>query len=39
MLMIRTRPESPESNMRELRRDRNLNCGIARERTLTWEKP
>ena len=39
LLMVRTRPESPEGNLRELIRDSNLNCGIAKERELTWEKP
>ena len=31
MLRVRTRPECPEDNLRELRRDSNSNCGIARE--------
>ena len=31
MLRVRTGPESPEGNLRELTRDSNLNCGIARE--------
>ena len=39
LLRVRTRPESPEGNLRELTRDSNLNCGIARERELTWAKP
>ena len=39
MLRVRNGPESPEGNLRELMRDSNLNCGIARERELTWEKP
>ena len=39
LLRVRIRPESPEGNLRELTRDSNLNCGIARERELTWEKP
>ena len=38
-LRVRTGPESPEGNLKELMRDSNLNCGIARERELTWEKP
>ena len=32
LLRVRTRPECPEGNLRELRRDSNPNCGIARER-------
>ena len=32
MLRVRTGPECPEGNQRELTRDSNLNCGIARER-------
>ena len=39
LLRVRTRPECPEGNRRELMHDSNLNCGIARERELTWEKP
>ena len=39
LLRVRTGPESPEGNLRELMRDSNLNCGIAKERELTWEKP
>ena len=39
LLRVRTRPESPEGNLRELMRDSNFNCGIAKERELTWEKP
>ena len=39
LLRVRTRPECPEGNRRELKRDSNLNCGIAREREITWEKP
>ena len=31
MLRVRTRPECPEDNLRELRRDSNSNRGIARE--------
>ena len=38
LLRLRTRPESPEGNLRELTRDSNLNCGIARERKLSREK-
>ena len=38
LLRVRTRPESPEGNLRKLTRCSNLNCGIARERELTWEK-
>ena len=33
------RAECPEGNRRELMRDSNLNCGIARERKLTCKKP
>ena len=45
MLRVRTRPECPEDNLRELMWDSNPNCGIARERkkkrtspwtSLTW---
>ena len=32
MFRVRTGPECPEDNMRELTWDRNTNCGIARER-------
>ena len=32
MLRVRTGPECPEGNLRELTRDNNLNCGTARER-------
>ena len=32
MLRVRTGPECPEGNWRELTRDSNLNWGIARER-------
>ena len=32
LLRVRTRPECPEGNLRELTWDSNLNCGIARER-------
>ena len=39
VLRVRTGPECPEGNLRELMPDSNLNCGIARERELTWEKP
>ena len=39
LLRVRTGPECPEGNRRGLMRDSNLNCGIARERELTWEKP
>ena len=37
MLRVRTGPECPEGNQRELKRDSSLNCGIAgeRERKLT----
>ena len=40
LLRVRTEPESPEGNWRELTRDSNLNCGIARgrERKLTGAK-
>ena len=39
LLRVRTRPECSEGNQRELTQDSNLNCGIGRERELTWEKP
>ena len=39
LLSVRTGPESPKGNLSELMRDRNLNCGVERERELTWEKP
>ena len=32
MLRVRTGPECPEDNLRELTRESNPNCGIARER-------
>ena len=32
MLRVRTGPECPEDNLRELRSDSNPNCGMARER-------
>ena len=32
LLRVRTRPECPEGNLKELRRDSNPNCGIAREK-------
>ena len=32
MLRLRTRPECPEDNLRELTRYSNPNCGIVRER-------
>ena len=32
LLRVRTRPECPEGNLRELTCDSNPNCGIARER-------
>ena len=32
LLRVRTGPECPEDNLRELRSDSNPNCGIARER-------
>ena len=32
MLRVRTGPECPEDNLRELMWDSNPNCGIARER-------
>ena len=38
LLRVRTGPECPEGNRRELTRESNLNCGIARERELTWGK-
>ena len=32
LLRVRTRPECPEGNLRELTWGSNINCGIARER-------
>ena len=32
LLRVRTRPECPEDNLRELTCDDNPNCGTARER-------
>ena len=32
LLGVRTGPECPEDNLRELTRESNPNCGIARER-------
>ena len=32
MLRVRTGPECPEDNLKELTGDNNPNCGIARER-------
>ena len=29
LLRVRTRPECPEGNLRELTRDSNLDCGIS----------
>ena len=39
LLRVRIGPESPERNLKELMRDSKLNCGMAGERELTWEKP
>ena len=41
VLRVRTRPECPEGNRRELMWDSNLNCGIARERERInrWKAP
>ena len=38
MLRVRTRPECPEENLRELTWDSNPNCRIARERTKGKKK-
>ena len=38
MLRVRTRPECLEDNLRELRRDSNSNCGIAREEKTKKKK-
>ena len=38
LLRVRTGPECPEDNLRELMRDSNPNCGIARERGTKKEK-
>ena len=32
ILRVRTGPECPEDNLKDLTRDNNPNCGIARER-------
>ena len=34
VLRVRTGPECPEDNLKELTRDRNPNCGIDREREI-----
>ena len=38
MLRVRTKPECPEDNLRELTLDSNPNCGIAREREKKKKK-
>ena len=38
VLRVRTRPECPEDNLRELTRDSNPNCGITREREKESER-
>ena len=38
LLRVRTRPECPEGNLRELTWDSNPNCGIAREREEKKER-
>ena len=38
LLRVRTGPECPEGNLRELTRDSNPNCGIAREREKKKKK-
>ena len=38
MLRVRTKPECPEDNLRELTLDSNPNCGIARERERERER-
>ena len=38
MLRVRTRPECPEDNLRELTRDSNPNCGTARVRKKERER-
>ena len=37
LLRVRTGPECPEGNWRELMWDSNLNCGIARRRINLWK--
>ena len=32
MFRVRTRPECPDDNLRELRSESNPNCGIARKK-------
>ena len=36
MLRVRTRPECPEDNLRELTWDSNPNCGITRKKKKNW---
>ena len=38
LLRVRTRPECPEDNLRELTRDSNPNCGIVREEKRKSER-
>ena len=38
LLRVRTRPECPEGNLRELTGDSNQNCGIARKRERERER-
>ena len=38
MLRVRTEPDCPEDNLRELTCDSNPNCGIARERNKKRER-
>ena len=38
LLRVRTGPECPEDNLRELRSDSTPNCGIARERERKKER-
>ena len=38
MLRVRTRPEYPEDNLRELTRDSSPNCGLTREREKKRER-
>ena len=38
MLRVRTRPECPKDNLRDITGDSNPNCGIARERERERER-
>ena len=38
MFRVRTRPECPDDNLRELRSESNPNCGIARKKKKKRER-